>query len=236
VRLVWDEQGQRFAAAYPFFGSDNLLAVKTGMPGNFNQLPGTPVLADPALAWNFDLCFDSAGDLHIAYCDGKASPLNLWYLITGTWQTVTIDLDTPQCYGVNIAAAPNGDVCILYQRSSELRYARGRINRSSGMPEFQHERVLLGGFLGYLEAYTTDLAVDSQGQPHIVYPTDRLGAGERLWYRYRDAQGWSDAVEIDRNDSTFIEARYCAIALSESDRPLIVYARSLHHLKAVWYR
>lgn len=234
VRCVWDPVGQRFGIGHAIFDSENYLGFQAGSPGNFTGLPGTPVFTSGAC--NYDICFDSLGDPHLAYCDGPGTPLNLWYTIAGTWQTVVVDLDSPQCYGVNIAAAPNGDVCILYQRSSELRYARGRINRETGMPQFTHERVLQGGFIGYLQPYTTDLAVDSAGQPHIVYPTDRLGTGERLWYRYRDAQGWNEAVELDGNSETWIEARYCAIALDGGNKPFIAFARTPYHLKAVWYR
>jgi hypothetical protein len=236
VRCVWDPVGQRYGLGHAEFGADNYLGFEVGSAGNFAQLPGTPLFTSGSC--NYDICFDSAGDPHMAYCDGPGTPLNLWYLIAGSWQTITVDLDSPQCYGVNIAAAPDGDVCILYQRSSELRFARGRIDRQTGMPEFTHERVVQGAFLGYLQPYTTDLAVDSAGQPHIVYPTDRLGSGVRLWYRYRDAQGWQepDLVDLVDDGSTYIEARACALALDANGRPFIAFARTPQQFSCVWYR
>jgi hypothetical protein len=127
---------------------------------------------------------------------------------------------------------------ILYQRPGELRLAEGQIDKQTFDSSFVTSLVDDNVFLGYLRAYTTDLAVDSANQPHIVYPSDTLTAGdEKLWYRYRDALGWQEPYELDNNpDTTYLDARKCSIALDASNRPLCVFAHDPYTLKAVWFK
>jgi hypothetical protein len=173
----------------------------------------------------------------IPHSDGTGEPMNLWYSIDGTWQTIT--LDPAPCYGYNIACGPDGYLCILYQRRNaefitELRMARGKVDKLTGLHDFVSEPIVSGQFTGFLEWFTTSLAVDSHGQPHIIYPTQ--AQGEQLWYSYRDAQGWAEPYLLDENSQTYIEVRYNAIALGPNDRPLCAFAREPYHLKAVWFQ
>ena len=192
-----------------------------------------PLLNDSNNDWNYDIAFDSAGDPYIAFVDGLGKPLNLWWQTGSTTNIAT--LDAGACYGVNLAAGQNGKMFVLYQHLGEIWLSEGQIDKQTFESSFVNSQVVANNSLDYLEDYSTGLAVDSQNQPHIIYPTDTLTEGdEKVWYNYRDAQGWGTPYELDFNGLTYIGARRCAIALDSSDKPLCVYTHDGYTLKATW--
>jgi hypothetical protein len=199
---------------------------------------------------NYDLAFDSSGHPYIAYVAQPGDPLQVWYVHAGTWQTLDVDLSP--CYGVNIAAGSNNKMFILYQHPGELRLAEGYIDTDFSN-HFTDSQVNTGMFIGYLWYYGTALAVDALDQPHVIFPSN-VG-GEKLWYWYRDGQGWTAPAiplvknffgpgqdyqpedgELDWNDSFYIDGRRVALALDANGKPLCVYNHDIYTLKAKLFR
>jgi hypothetical protein len=233
VRLAWG--GSAYGLIYEGYSSQPYLAFSTGLPGSFQEQPNMPLLNDSNNDWNYDLAFDSAGDPYIAYVDGYGQPLNLWWSTGGSSNITT--LDSGACFGVNLAAGQDGKMFIFYQHLGELWLSEGAIDKLTFDSSFVNSQVTGNNSVDYLDDYSTGLAVDSQNQPHIIYPTDTLTEGdEKVWYNYRDAQGWETPYELDFNGQTYIGARKCAIALDSADHPLCVFTHDPVTVKAVWFK
>jgi hypothetical protein len=251
-RLSWDSVNEQFGMVSPDYFDDvqSVLVFTTGTPSNFvRPAVGTPLIPN-GVQTNYDFAFDSNGVPYIAYVNVPGDPLNVWVVHAGTWQTLT--LDPSPCYGVNIAPGSDGKMFILYQHPGELRISEGMIDPAFNNL-FTDSQVTTGQFTGYLYYYTTALAVDGQDQPHIIFPTD-LGA-QKLWYWYRDGQGWTAPAiplvknffgpgqdyqpedgELDWNDSFYIDGRRVALALDANGKPLCVYNHDIYTLKAKLFR
>lgn len=132
--------------------------------------------------------FDAAGNLHIAWTHAE----NSVYGILVTRCTPALSCDAPQVFSPGIdpvlAAAPDGDVHLVWHRPAEdgimlaVRNSSGSWSAPSKIADTSHDN-----------ASYPDLAIDSSGRLHLIY-----NYGSTIFYKYK-AQGgaWSAAEKVN---------------------------------------
>ena len=161
------------------------------------------------------LALDRDGNAHIAFSSGNYPNGTLQFAsqVGNSWQIETVESTSVEGTQRSLALASDGTPHISYQKEDALWYA----TRDT---EGWHLQQIAGGGWGIETGSGSSLALDSQGNPHIVhnyYNSD--SASSSLLYEYQDAQGWHRETVDDHINTSGITS----IALDSEDNPHVSY-------------
>ncbi|MDX1436265.1 MAG: hypothetical protein R3335_05615 [Anaerolineales bacterium] len=191
-----DDNGFPHISYYDLSNADLKYAYKDGSGWHVQTLD-----SDGGVGGEGSLSLDSAGRPHISYTDGSEDALKYGFLDTGGWVSETVDLTGGNYSSLEL----DGDEYphVSYENSNVLMYA---YKDSMG---WHLETADASGF-----ANESDLAIGSDGTPHISY-YDSLDTS--LKYATKVTSTWQ--LEVVSPDG----GRFNSLQLDSNDRPHISY-------------
>jgi hypothetical protein len=209
-------------------------------PGNWNIYfkcstdGGTTWTTNKRLTWTSgdslwpSIAVDSSGNLHVVWSHNPPSmPLEIYYRKStdggATWTTSKRLTWTAQgSEGPAIAADSSGHLHVVWYDSTpgnvEIYY---KASLDGGGTWTASKRLISNSG----DSYSPDIAVDSSGNPHVVWFDDTPGNREIYYKKSTDGGGtWGSAQRLTSNSA---DSEYPAIAVDTSGNPHLVWGDSM---------
>jgi hypothetical protein len=171
------------------------------------------------------LSIDSLGSAHISYFDNTNKHLLYARSSGSTWTKNTIDsTGNAGCYSAMIANPLNNDPTVAYINSGNLYYVVG--NGTTWVSPLPVESGVDSSFNGF-QAF--DMAIGSDGRPHMVYRK-----GGNIWYAVLNGTTWTKTQIV-----TGPTGSYVALALGPANQPHVAFYQSgslkyTHYYLGAW--
>jgi hypothetical protein len=185
---------------------------------------------DGAAGARASLALDSAGQPHISYA-GSHGPLKYARYVGGAWNIQIVDPLATSVTATSLALDGADHPHIGYtvwdsSAGDQLQYAW-----FDGL-SWQVEVVIPSDYDTSIDTGEQLLALDANGQPHLIYSTWGVELTPTLNYAWRDGTGWHVEI-VDSSGHSFSRA---ALVLDTAGRPHISYDESdSEHLKYAWH-
>lgn len=180
------------------------------------------------------IALDSTGQPHVFYFLSRHSLLKHAHRDGGGWQVETIEQggDAGQYSSLALDDDDQPHVSYYDEGQSKIKYAAWDGGQWQVQDVYQ---------LGYqdIDDWTysiqvSSLALDSAGQPHIVYDYDGFLWVNELRYTYWTGSAWQTRVVESVETGLQSILGGASLALDDADRPHVFYATSDEHRYAYW--
>ncbi len=208
LHVVWDDDTTGIAEIY-YSGWTGGSWSPT--PENISNTPGN--------SYNPSIAADGSGSLHVVWYDDTTGIIEIYYsgFTGGSWSPTPENIsNTPgNSYNPSIAVGNSGSLHVVWYDDTmgiaEIYYSRWAGGSWSPTPEN------ISNMPG--NSYYPSIAVDSSGDPHVVWDDDTTGIAE-IYYSRWVGGSWSPAENISNTPG---DSLFSSIAVDSSDNLHVVW-------------